>query len=84
MQKPLIEALLQRFAKGDVSIQDKLCSQLAERLMVVPALGVEDEASGEIRVKALQIKVEDQSAVACFTSDKRLKEWKVLCDLQYE
>lgn len=78
MRKSLLNLYMQKVASGDLSYLDRLCKQLADRLVFTPVTS--SNTTGESgRAKAtfsvLRINEAHRSLVPLFTTERRFKEW---------
>ena len=74
MKKSLLYFYLQKFSEGDTAYLDRLCSQLAERLVFAPM--VEQEADGgKTVVKIFTVSTPTRTVVPIFTSEAYYESW---------
>lgn len=78
MQKSLFNLYMQKVAAGDLSYLDRLCKQLADRLVFAPitaSSGAGAGAQSKTTFSVLRISEPHRSLVPLFTTEKRFKEW---------
>ncbi len=75
MQKSLIDLYMTRISSGDLSCVERLCQQLYDRLVYIPAIAV--RSSGRmVNVEVVRLSSGEKRIVPIFTSEKRLKTWR--------
>jgi hypothetical protein len=77
MDKSLLNLYLEKYAAGNEAYEDRLCTQLAERLVYVPVV---EESSitgtkGGVKVKILRVVGKGVQLVPVFTSEARFNDW---------
>ncbi|MCB0338523.1 MAG: SseB family protein [Bdellovibrionales bacterium] len=90
MKHSKIDLFLQKVSEGDTEYIEKLCRQLAERLVFIPvykrensSLNINDSSpevsvplpNSEEKFRVFRIKEPHRRIVPVFTSQKRFKEW---------
>lgn len=77
MQKSSLNLYLQKLAAGDFSFAEKLCDQLAERLIYAPLVPspAEQESGTQLKVNVMRIAEAHRSIVYIFTSEDKFKSW---------
>lgn len=77
MRKSLLSLYMQKVASGDLSYLDRLCKQLADRLVFTPIVASSDssDASPKTTFSVLRINEASRSLVPLFTTERRFKEW---------
>ena len=78
MRRSLINLYLQKVSSGDESYLDRLCQQLADRLVYIPGVADSAAASGapEVQIQALRIQEEHRSIVPVFTTAEQFDLWR--------
>lgn len=80
MQRSQLSLYIKKYKEGDVSYTERLCSQLADRLVFVPvpeAGIVTDPQSLRTKVKVIRVTDERGKAVPVFTSSERFHKWSL-------
>lgn len=80
MERSIINLYLSKVKDGDASFYDKLCTQLADRLLYIPVLddrSVRTEADdSKTSVRVLSSVLDGKSMIAVFTSGQRYRNWE--------
>lgn len=78
MRRSLINLYLQKVSSGDESYLDRLCQQLADRLVYIPVVDDTAAASSapEVQIQALRIQEEHRSIVPVFTTAEQFDLWR--------
>ena len=72
-----IQTYLKKVAAGDDSYREKLCNQLAERLVYVPSLSTMQANFGKTtRVSVVRFKDGEKDLVPIFTSERAFDAWR--------
>ncbi|MCO6432387.1 MAG: SseB family protein [Deltaproteobacteria bacterium] len=78
MQRNVLELYLTKVSSGDKQYVEKLCQRLAERLLWVPVLTI-DEVSKDgapvQRVELVTVRIEGTPFVPIFTTEAKLTQW---------
>jgi hypothetical protein len=77
MQKSSLNLYIQKLAAGDLSFADKLCDQLADRLIYAPLAPstVAEENGRQLKVSIMRLAEANRSVVCIFTSEDKFKSW---------
>ena len=78
MRRSLINLYLQKVASGEESYIDRLCQQLADRLVYIPVVddSVANSGAAEVQIQALRIQEEHRSIVPVFTTAEQFDLWR--------
>lgn len=76
MRKSLLNLYLQKVSSGDLEYIDRLCSQLADRLIYAPiANSSETPGSAKTTFAVVKLTEAHRSLVPVFTTEEGLKKW---------
>lgn len=78
MRRSLINLYLQKVSAGDESYIDRLCQQLADRLVYIPVVddSVASSGAAEVQIQAMHIQEEHRSIVPVFTTAEQFDLWR--------
>ncbi len=77
MKKSLLNLYMQKVASGDLNYLDRLCKQLADRLVFTPITSSSNSGPNKAKTTFSVLRLNDNgnSQVLLFTTEKRFKEW---------
>ena len=87
MNRSALQSLLKKCSQGDSSALEQVVPKLADRLVVLPTITIQDEAVGsatQVKVSIVTLKESDRSIIPIFTSMPLLKDWMSKMEIQGE
>jgi hypothetical protein len=87
MNRSALQSLLKKCSQGDSSALEQVVPKLADRLVVLPTVTIQDQAIGsatQVKVSIVTLKESDRSIIPIFTSMPLLKDWMSKMEIQGE
>lgn len=75
MSKNRLDLYLSRVAAGDKEFVDRLCQQLADRMLIVPLVSERNDAGEATKVVVMRVEKDGNSLVLGFTNAQRYQSW---------